>query len=140
MAVTFNCSCGQPLTAADEHAGRQVQCPKCGQMTAVPHALWVEPVDVNDESVPPRARPPAELGPRKATRSRMRDDDLPEKPSKRRGLLIGLVGLCLMALAAVWLIAGIVVLEVVFLYPPMIFLVGLVMLVVGLVNGLTRSE
>ncbi len=39
MAITSQCqACGATLSVADEHAGRQARCPKCGQTYTVPQA------------------------------------------------------------------------------------------------------
>jgi hypothetical protein len=36
MPVTFNCSCGRQMRAADEHAGKRVKCPGCEAINLVP--------------------------------------------------------------------------------------------------------
>ncbi len=36
MAITFRCKCGQGLQAGDEHAGKQIVCPHCGESMAIP--------------------------------------------------------------------------------------------------------
>jgi uncharacterized Zn finger protein (UPF0148 family) len=67
--ISFNCACGEPLAAAPEHAGLQVQCPKCDARFTVPTA---------DDSPP---RPPAkkkarlveEEGKPKAMRNKQRN-------------------------------------------------------------------
>ncbi len=36
MPVTFNCSCGRQMRAADEHVGKRVKCPGCEAVNVVP--------------------------------------------------------------------------------------------------------
>lgn len=38
MPITVTCSCGQRLAAKEEHAGKQLKCPKCQAPIVVPHA------------------------------------------------------------------------------------------------------
>lgn len=35
MAILVQCSCGKRMRVADEHAGRRVKCPACGEMQTV---------------------------------------------------------------------------------------------------------
>ena len=36
MSINFNCSCGKALAAPAELAGKEVRCPGCNNVTAVP--------------------------------------------------------------------------------------------------------
>lgn len=36
MSIKFSCECGKSLSVRDEHAGKKVRCPACGQPTRVP--------------------------------------------------------------------------------------------------------
>lgn len=36
MSIRICCACGQSFAARDEHAGKRVKCPHCGQVVAVP--------------------------------------------------------------------------------------------------------
>ena len=36
MPIVFRCPCGKKLSAQDQHAGQQTQCPACGQMMIIP--------------------------------------------------------------------------------------------------------
>ena len=36
MSINFNCPCGKALAAPDELAGKEVRCPGCNNVTAVP--------------------------------------------------------------------------------------------------------
>jgi hypothetical protein len=77
MTIRFACSCGRELQAADEDAGRRVQCPACGaEMTAPADGTAVQPA----EAVPSRPGPvQAEEPPRaergEPRRRRRREDD-----------------------------------------------------------------
>ena len=63
MAIKFTCQCGKRFSASDEHAGRQVRCPKCGSSLKVPEleqdplGLAIEPEPLESE-LPPSAFPP----------------------------------------------------------------------------------
>jgi hypothetical protein len=36
MPISFSCPCGKQLRVADEHAGKRVRCPSCGETALVP--------------------------------------------------------------------------------------------------------
>jgi len=58
--IAFDCACGEPLAAADEHAGRRVRCPKCGTSLAVPEPAYHAKPDATPAPEPlpgPRERP-----------------------------------------------------------------------------------
>lgn len=63
--IAFDCECGEPLSAAPEHAGMRVRCPSCGRALAVP---------VPEADIPPARR-------KKAVPV---DDDRPVRRPKRR--------------------------------------------------------
>jgi hypothetical protein len=57
MPIHFSCSCGQELSAAEEHAGRTTRCPGCGAELKIPRsstAIQDEPRDLPER---PRRRP-----------------------------------------------------------------------------------
>lgn len=81
--IAFNCACGEPLAAAPEHAGLQVQCPKCDARLTIPAAE--SEFDYADDPTPPPPKNKAKLvdeEERKPKRRRKqrnsRDDDEPE--------------------------------------------------------------
>ena len=65
MAIKFSCQCGKRFSASDEHAGKQVRCPKCGSSLQVPEleqdplALAVEPELLEPNPLPNAFPPPA---------------------------------------------------------------------------------
>lgn len=67
MAVTFRCPCQAVLTVADNQAGAQAVCPKCGQRLAVPAPARVAPAPPPElimtslPTPPPSASRPLEL-------------------------------------------------------------------------------
>lgn len=83
--ISFTCRCGVQLAAAAEHAGMQVQCPRCGKVTAVPQP---EPEfeyadDTPDD--PPRARVRAKPI---ATASPPKPPAPPPAPVKKKPVLV----------------------------------------------------
>jgi hypothetical protein len=38
MAIVFSCTCGKPLRAKDESAGKKTKCPHCGAIVPIPGA------------------------------------------------------------------------------------------------------
>ena len=38
MAIVFSCTCGKPLKAKDEMAGKKTKCPHCGAVLPIPTA------------------------------------------------------------------------------------------------------
>jgi hypothetical protein len=36
MPIVFNCTCGKPLRAKEESAGKRTKCPHCGAIVAIP--------------------------------------------------------------------------------------------------------
>jgi len=61
VSIKFSCECGKKLSVRDEHAGKQVRCPACGQPARVPDqgeiALVTEPTPEPDFGAPPAAAP-----------------------------------------------------------------------------------
>jgi hypothetical protein len=89
----------------------------------------------------PRSRPDQEYdGPRKASkrkRSRRREEEAkPGHFAVERGVVNGGVigGLAAMAVAVVWFVVGLKN-DLIFYYPPILFLLGMVAVVKGLVGG-----
>lgn len=65
MPITLSCPCGKSLRVADEHAGKKVRCPACGNINSAP-AADAEPQFevVNDapaRAAKPVARPKPEV-------------------------------------------------------------------------------
>lgn len=73
--ISFNCACGEPLAAAPEHAGLQVQCPKCDALLTIPAAEAEFEYADDPEPAPPPKRKPVLV-----------DDDVP--PAKKKAKLV----------------------------------------------------
>ncbi len=43
MSINFNCSCGKPLAAPSDFAGKEVRCPGCNNTTMVPFSAATTP-------------------------------------------------------------------------------------------------
>jgi predicted Zn finger-like uncharacterized protein len=127
MPVRVDCpSCSAQLNIRDEHAGRAVKCPKCGNVIPPPADSAPPPLPVPPplppEPVPPplptpdaprplakpaSARPPRDRDdddddrPRRKPRRRNDDDDdrsreRPAKSSSGAGMVLGIVGIILL--------------------------------------------
>jgi hypothetical protein len=77
MPIVFSCPCGRKLQAQDEHAGRPVKCPVCGQESIIP---------AGEEAVrpAPAARPGADAVTADARREEppQSDEDRPRRRSR----------------------------------------------------------
>ena len=161
MTIKVQCGCGKSLQVKDELAGKRVRCPACKQAVGVPPAL--EPEEVGDDALqvlltesPPR--PPARAPREEAvTAEPPRPPALPErsappraaerkKPKRRRDeedegwsfpriyLSPGIItGLLMMVGAVVWFVLGLLA-DRIFFYPPIMFVLGLVAVVRGLLG------
>src|SRR5262245_8060767 len=81
MAIQFACTCGQQLTAADEHAGKKVRCGVCGAVCVVPIPVS-EAVD--DEVEPIEEALPADADPADAPPSDRSDAERERGRKKRK--------------------------------------------------------
>ncbi len=165
MPVSFTCPCGQHLEVEDEYAGMQVSCPTCrGVVTAPARPRRVvarplapppaadpgfevvdapprkpaprpRPVDDEDDDRPRRRRRDEEEDP-EDRRARLRYLDTEKPRSYESRLLSGSVigGAVAMAVAVVWFVAGLAV-GIIFFYPPILFVLGLIGFIHGVIKG-----
>jgi hypothetical protein len=162
MAIKFHCACGKTLQVKDELGGRRVRCPACSDAVTVPkaEAPAFEVVEDEPEPEPVRARVVAERRDddgedRKRRRRREDDDDDEDRPKKRKkfksrakvkkeehshfaiekGILNSGVagGLAAMVGAVVWFVIGLMN-DWIFYYPPILFVIGLIAFIRGLVE------
>ncbi len=162
MPITFACSCGKTLRVKDDHAGKWVRCPACKETAIVPEAEPEPAFEVvEDEPAPPprtrvkaepapfrfdkekppprpRSQPDQEYdGPRKARKKKRKpaEDEKPDHFSLEKGIMNSGVGggLLTMVIAAVWFIVALQF-DLVFYYPPILFVVGLIGFCKGLVD------
>jgi hypothetical protein len=171
---------------ADEHAGRQVKCPVCNDVTKAPNpdpgfeviedssALTsppppppkpaitrARPVEVADEDdEPPKKRRSDQNGDDERPRNKKHDnddeDDEDERPWKKKGqvksaqkahnfrmehrILNGgvLGGLAAMLIAVVWFVVGLIN-DIIFFYPPVLFVLGLIAMIKGAIGSDTEE-
>ena len=156
MAITFACPCGERLEVDDQYAGVKVSCPTCNAVIlAPPRRVVARPLSPTES----RERGEDER-PRRS--NRRTDDDADDRPSRRRqeddnddrparrsrnrqkadppqslegrifnGSTVG--GAVAMLVAVVWFVVGFFA-GWVFFYPPILFVIGLVGFIRGLVN------
>ncbi len=74
--ISFNCGCGEPLAAAPEHTGLQVQCPKCDARLTIPAAESEFEYASDDPAPPPKKKKPV-----------MVEEDAPAPPKKKARLV-----------------------------------------------------
>ena len=165
MPIPLTCGCGRSLRIKDEFAGRRVKCPGCGEVLAVPlpeveeegaaevllahspdddeprrSAIRAEPppepAPRRDEEEPPRRRRPRRDGPRDLTRDvRKRAPAIAFEEGWFGSINSGVVGgLLMMLIAVVWFVIGLAG-GIIFFYPPILLVIGLIALVKGLAGG-----
>jgi hypothetical protein len=156
MAISVQCDCGRALRLKDHLAGKRVKCPDCSTPLNVPQPDHVEeegfeilsqepeaPPAARSQSYrseyvapqPPAAPPPPVVYPPKKKRKPSR----PRSGGDRQrggGLVISsgvITGLLMMVGAVVWFIVGLFA-GWVFFYPPILFVIGLVRFIMGLMG------
>ena len=158
MPIAFSCqSCSRALRVKDELAGKQIYCPDCKSILIVPvqsEATRLRPEDdiptaavAEPEARDPygmRAEEPAKPLTRRPTAG---DDDFPttELPRRRTappprssggdsgggiGAVIG--GIVMMVIAVVWFVVGWMAGRI-FFYPPILFIIGIVAVIRGII-------
>ena len=159
--ITFNCSCGKVLQVKDEHAGKRVRCPECQEISVAQAEPAFEVVD-EDEAPLPIAKPTRAKSadededdrPRKKRRDDDDDDDRPRRKKKKlkskkppreeeakhfgfeRGIANSGVagGIIAMIVAVAWFVIGFMN-DRIFIYPPILFVVGVAAFIKGLMGG-----
>ena len=140
MPVKFTCTCGEVLHVPDEHAGRRVRCSECKAVSTVPLSLDDPPKPaapvrfVNGRPAPAEEPQPADAGdPFDFTTP----DESAKKGKSLEGQMVNggvLGGIVMMLIAVVWFVVGIVALDMIYFYPPILFVVGIVAIVRGLME------
>ena len=162
MPIAFRCPCDQDLEVDDQYAGQEVSCPTCqtvvvapakprravAQVIAAPprraKAQRIVPDDDDDRGyeVVEQRRP------RRPRRANLEDEQIRVRGKKKKrkpaeesrslegGVINGGVvgGLIAMLIAVIWFVVGMAA-GWVFFYPPILFIIGLVGVVKGLVMG-----
>jgi ribosomal protein S27E len=151
-----SCSgCTTTLRIPDKYWGKNVRCPKCKGVIAVPAGAAApvpvasaEPAlddvdfldddpllddDAVDQSLSaPRVQKKSGGGQSGSKTKQAGGAFGVEKKMLGSGVL---GGMGLMAGAVIWFVLGIVLIDRIFIYPPIMFIIGLVSFIKGLVNG-----
>ena len=149
MAIAVTCSgCDRTMKVKDDFAGQRALCPFCKAEIRVPsqerpggrseYALADDDPprreDREDEPRRPRRRDEDDE-PRRRARLRDRDEDIPVRKRKSGGTNGGVLsGVLMMVGALVWFF-GALAFGVFFIYPPILFIVGLVTFIKGLAGN-----
>ena len=140
MAINFSCPCGEPLEVDNQYAGMNVECPECNGIVMAPERNVLAVA----KPVKPKRQQVAEV--------EEDDDDYEERPRRRTrkkkkvkekehqslegkiwsGSAMG--GLLAMLVAVVWFVGGLFA-GVTFIYPPILFVIGFVGMIRGLIAG-----
>jgi hypothetical protein len=159
MPISFPCGCGRTLRVKDELAGSKVRCPKCSSILTVPKpdiehdAANVSVVDVPTDAQKepdreelemqastaitdqPLYRAPAPVKKRRLASKRER-----KKESWRPPLVFINAevtgGLVIIVVAIAWFVGGLVWLNRIFFYPPVLLILG----IAAIVKGFTAPE
>lgn len=119
-------SCEDAVDAPAELAGTEVFCPTCGGRMRLPEQFGRG----GAPGAPGSGRSPTANLQRR--RAREPDHWAPERAAFNMGML---GGLGMMAIAAVWFFVGLAA-GIIYFYPPLLFLIGLV----GLANGAMQGN
>jgi hypothetical protein len=159
VSIPLACACGRRFRIKDELAGKRILCPECKAIIAVPAAAAEEPIDLpayvvseepRQESAnydPDEPRPLYRAGstspskaapPKKKRKKRPWDESEPRRSrsSSDKGWLGGtnaglFGGLAMVIIAIVWFVVGLS-LNIIFFYPPILLIIGLIAMGKGL--------
>ncbi len=154
--ISVSCpQCGQQLVVPASAAGKQGRCPSCKHIFALevpvaanviepppsqaPNSIWDEmskgdyTLKPLDPAPPMPATPNPYVSPAaQATKGKYRHGFGWEHRALDAGMM---GGLGMMALAAVWFLVGFFCLNRIFIYPPILFIIGLIGFFKGLFTG-----
>lgn len=157
MSIEVACACGQTYSYAEQFAGYAITCEKCGNSLTIPQPSPSAPLAlgqgrwakvVRAEPVAPTAPnanpndPLAFADPTEAARERDRafqareSGEAVESGGGGSGGLLG--GLAMMGIAVVWFCGGLMA-DIIFFYPPILFIIGLVTCFSGMGNKSPRK-
>ena len=142
MPIPFSCGqCGRKLRVKDELAGKQIYCPDCKSMLSVPYAdqgataVQESPAEALPAESADRNSLPDDASQAPVRQARPRDGgwdtEPPPQKQKPTGGGFGSInagmggGIAMMAVAAIWFVLGWWAGRI-FIYPPILFVVGLV--------------
>ena len=146
MPISFQCGCGRSLRVKDELAGLRVRCPGCSSILTVPmpdveyDAADVSVVDTpsDTEKGPDRDEPEAPASTaitdrpvNRAPVKKRRPASKRERKKERRRLPMVFInrevacGIVMIVAAIVWFVGGLLWLNRVFFYPPVLLILGI---------------
>ena len=141
--IQFECDdCGKTLQVADEHAGKTVGCP-CGARMMAPVSAAVgiedgigsrqrgEESDAYQESYQPPAGSDASVGEALGEINQHQQYEQPQEVEGKSGSVI--TGVLMMVGAIIWFVVGWAG-GVIFFYPPILFIFGLITFFKGLAS------
>jgi hypothetical protein len=154
MPISFPCGCGRTLRVKEELAGRKVRCPKCSTILTVPKSdieFHATDVCVADAPSPAEEEPgsdepeaPASTGITERSLSRapapVKKRRLPSKRERKkesRRLPMVFInkevagGVVMIVVAIVWFVSGLLWLNRIFFYPPVLLILGIAAIVKG---------
>jgi hypothetical protein len=126
VPVTITCPCGESRTVPDNFAGRTVLCSRCGEAAVVPEP---RSQPAGDGASPAPTTKPWQ----KETAAEPAHESAPQPVNKSGigGEVLG--GALAMVIAVIWFVAGLAA-DRFFIYPPFLFIGGLIAVVKGLVQ------
>lgn len=144
--ITFDChACNQSIEVDDEHARQEVECPFCESVVVAPAGTKVKAIDKpaasenrknstkhTSNKTKKRSRRDDEDR-RWGPRDNIYDDDNYSKPFHQRWsnpeVAVGILG---MIGAVIWFVLGFILLDRIYIYPPIMFILSLLALLRGL--------
>jgi hypothetical protein len=159
MPISFQCGCGRSLRVKDELAGLRVRCPGCSSILAVPKpdveydAADVSVVDIPSDAEKERHRDEPEAPASTAITDRpvnratapvrkRRPASKRERKKERRRLPMIFInvevacGIVMIVAAIVWFVGGLLWLNRIFFYPPVLLILG----IAAIYKGFTAPE
>lgn len=156
MPISLSCVCGRALKVKDELAGKKIRCPACQDILTVPakknkvEEVELEVIDDEDEEEAPPRRSAVQAEPPEAKSARRRPVEDEEPPPRRRSkpsrdirrrapasrsgfgsINAGVIGgILMMVIAVIWFVVGLAG-GIIFFYPPILFVIGIIAVVKG---------
>jgi hypothetical protein len=146
MSIPVSCrQCGWTGAVKDELAGRKAKCPSCGEAIAVARAAGPDEDEAAAYGLAEAPRPAERAAPKPEMRKKRRPATRIETRAKGdpyapRGLNLNgaaISGLLMMGGAALWFAIGYFLRDRIYIYPPFLFVFGVIAFLHGLA---TRNQ
>jgi glutaredoxin len=148
MPISFPCGCGRTLRVKDDLAGRNVRCPQCSSVLTVPNPdIEYDAADVpvadtpsDAEKEPQRQEPEASAStsitdrplyraPVRMKKRRLRSKSERKKESRWLPMVFingeVAIGVVMIVAAIAWFVGGLLWLNRLFFYPPVLLILGI---------------